>query len=162
MRMFCAGLLLFLTTGFTAAAQDAVYLIRHGEKEFSGANPALTPKGRKRAADWAEMLRNVRLDAIITSDALRTQETGEIVAQAFDLQTSAFPRGDVAGLVDTLEFDHDEDIVLIVAHAETIPRILESFGVLEDVTINQSEFANLFIVLNPSTDDPTYIHLLMP
>lgn len=162
MRILCAGLILSLATGFTAAAQEAVYLIRHGEKEISGTDPALTPEGRQRAADWAVMLGNIGLDTIFTSDALRTQETGGIIADALDLETSALSRGDIAGLVDTLEFDHDEDTVLVVAHAETIPLILKYFGVLEDVAIDQSEFANLYVVLEPSSDNPTYIHLLMP
>ena len=162
MRNFCASLIVYLAIGFAASAQEAVYLIRHGEKELSGADPALTPEGRLRAVAWAEMLGDVGLDAIITSDALRTQETGGIVASALGLQVNALPKGDVAGLVDTLEFDHEDDTVLIVAHAETIPRILEYFGVLEDVAIEQHEFANLYVVLGPSSDDSTYIHLLMP
>lgn len=162
MRLLCAGLILNLATGIAASAQEAVYLIRHGEKELSGTDPALTPEGRLRAADWAEMLRNVGFDVIITSDALRTQETGGIIANVLGLETHALPKGDVAGLVDSLEFDHEEEIVLIVAHAETIPQILEYMGVLENVTIDQSEFANLFIVLKSSSDSSTYIHLLMP
>lgn len=162
MRFLCAVLILNLATGFSAAAQEAVYLIRHGEKELSGTDPVLTPEGRQRAADWAEMLRNVGLDAIITSDALRTQETGGIIANALGLEINALPKGDVAGLVDSLEFDHEEETVLIVAHAETIPQILEYMGVLEDVAIDQSEFGNLYVVLRSSSDSPTYIHLLMP
>ena len=162
MRTFCAGLFLFLALGFPAAAQDAIYLIRHGEKELSGADPTLTPEGRQRAQDWAVMIANVGLDAIITSDALRTQETGGIIANALGLEINALPKGDVAGLVDSLEFDHEEETVLIVAHAETIPQILEYMGVLENVTIDQSEFGNLYVVLRSSSDSPTYIHLLMP
>ena len=162
MRKFSIGLLLVVATSFSAAAQDAVYLIRHCEKEPSGANPALTPEGRQRAADWSKMLQNVGLDAIITSDTLRTQQTGAIIADELGLKANAFPRGDTAGLVDVLQFDHEEDTVLIVAHAETIPRILEGLGVREDVTIDQSEFANLFAVLGPSSDAPMYVHLLMP
>lgn len=162
MRIFCIGLLLLMASSFSAAAQNAVYLIRHCEKELSGADPMLTSEGRQRAADWAEMLQHVGLDAIITSDALRTRETGAIIADALGLQANALPRGDTAALVDVLEFDHEEDTVLIVAHAETIPRILEGLGVQEYVTIDQSEFANLFAVLGPSSDAPMYIHLLMP
>jgi broad specificity phosphatase PhoE len=162
MHILFAGLLLNLAIGFAAAAQEAVYLIRHGEKELSGTDPALTPEGRLRAADWAKMLGYVGIDVIITSDALRTQETGGIVADSLGLQTSSLPRGDVAGLVDTLEFDHEDNTVLVVAHAETIPRILEYFGVLEDIDIDQDEFANLYVVLKPSSDDPKFIRMLMP
>ena len=162
MRVFSIGLLLFVATSFSAAAQDAVFLIKHCEKELSGADPALTTEGRQRAADWAEMLQHAGLDAIITSDALRTQETGGIIADALGLQANALPRADTAGLMDVLEFDHEEDTVLIVAHAETIPGILGSLRVLEDITIDQGEFANLFAVLGPSSEAPVYVHLLMP
>ncbi|RYH09601.1 histidine phosphatase family protein [Tropicimonas sp. IMCC6043] len=162
MREFCIGLWLLVATSVPAAAQDAVYLIRHCEKELSEDDPALTPEGRQRAANWAEMLQHVGLDAVITSNALRTRETGGIIADALGLDVTALPGGDTAGLLDVLEFDHEEDSVLIVAHAETIPGILESLGVMEDVTIDQSEFDNLFAVLGPSSDAPAYVRLLMP
>ncbi|MCE8548527.1 histidine phosphatase family protein [Ruegeria pomeroyi] len=161
MRMFLVALLLALT-GLPAAAQEAVYLIRHAEKELSGADPALTPEGRQRALAWAEMLRHAGLDAIITSDALRTRQTGGIIADALGLEAAAFPREDIAGLLDVLEFDHEADTVLIVGHAETIPRILAKLGLSDDVSIDQSAFANLFVVLRPASDDPVLLHLRMP
>ena len=107
------------------------------------------------------MLQNVGLDAIITSDALRTRETGAIISDALDLQTNALPAGDTAGLVDVLEFEHEEDTVLIVAHAETIPRILKSLGMKENVTIDQSEFANRVAGLGPAAEAPMYSHWRM-
>lgn len=54
MQVHILSLLMLLVTGSYAGAQDAVYLIRHCEKELSGDDPALTAEGRKRAADWAE------------------------------------------------------------------------------------------------------------
>ena len=162
MRAFFAILLALAATGTSAAAQDAVYIIRHAEKELFGADPALTPEGRRRALDWAEMLKNMGVEAISTSDALRTQETGGLIANVLGLQPTMVPANDIAGLLDTLEFDHEEDRVLIVAHAETIPHILERLGVQEDISIAQSEFANLFILLQPASGDPLYLHLLMP
>lgn len=162
MLKFVLTVLLLVTTGSSAIAQDAVYLIRHAEKQLSGADPALTSEGQKRASDWAEMLQHIGLDAIITSDAMRTKETGAIIADVLGVPSIAVPRDDVAGLVDTLEFDHETDTVLVVAHAETIPRILQTLGVLEDVTIGQGEFANLFGVLRPSSDDAIFIRLQMP
>ncbi|MGD9295435.1 MAG: phosphoglycerate mutase family protein, partial [Roseobacter sp.] len=113
-------------------------------------------------ADWAEMLQHVGLDVIITSDALRTRETGAIIGAALGLQPVALPRADIAGLTDTLAFEHEQDTVLIVAHAETIPGILSSFGVVSRVDTDQSEFANLFVLVGPMSDSPAYLHLLMP
>lgn len=154
--------LLFASAGSSVAAQDAVYLIRHAEKEPSGADPALTTDGRKRASDWAIMLKHLGLSVIITSDAQRTRETGGIIADALGLPSTLVPRDDVAGLIDTMEFDYETDTVLVVAHAETIPQILKSLGVLEDVTIGQSEYANLYGVLRASSDAPIFIRLQMP
>lgn len=162
MQVHILSLLMLLVTGSYVGAQDAVYLIRHGEKELSGDDPALTAEGRKRAVDWAEMLGNVGVGAVLTSDALRTKETGGIIANELDLEANALPTNDVAGLVDTLEFDHEGETVLVVAHAETIPRILELLGVLESISIEQSEFDNLFIVQRPSSEEPVFIHLIMP
>lgn len=108
------------------------------------------------------MLRPAGLDAIITSDALRTRQTGGIIADALGLEATALPREDIAGLLDVLEFDHEADTVLIVGHAETIPRILTKLGLSEDVSIDQSAFANLFVVLRPASDDPILLHLRMP
>ena len=162
MRFVVVSVLLLVASCISVAAQDAIYLIRHGEKELHGAEPALTPEGRQRAADWAEMLRHVGIDAIITSDALRTRETGRIIADALGLKHNALPKADISALVDTLEFDYEKETVLVVAHAETIPRILESLGVKEDIAIDQNEFANLFVLVAPSSNDPVYLHLLMP
>ena len=132
------------------------------EKELSGDDPALTAEGRKRAADWATMLGKVGVDAVFTSDALRTKETGSIIAAELDLEANALPTNDTAGLVDTLEFDHEGETVLVVAHAETIPSILGLLGVRESITIDQSDFDNLFIVQRPSSEEQVFIHLTMP
>ena len=162
MQKYTFSLILLMATGSYAIAQDAIYLIRHGEKELSADDPALTIEGRKRAADWAKMLGKVGLDAVITSNALRTRETGGIIASELDLEASALPTNDVAGMVDTLEFDHEDETVLVIGHAETIPRILQMLGMLESITIDQSEFDNLFIVKRPTSEEPVFIHLKMP
>ena len=162
MQKYIFSLILLMATSSQAIAQDAVYLIRHGEKELSGDDPALTPEGRQRAADWAEMLRKVGVDVVLTSDALRTRETGGIIAAELDLEASALPTNDITGLVDALEFDHEDETVLVIGHAETIPRILEALGVLDSITIDQNEFDNLFIVQRPSLEEPLFFRLIMP
>ncbi len=45
----------------TTSAQDAVYVIRHAEKELSGDDPAITEEGKARASAWAEMLARVQV-----------------------------------------------------------------------------------------------------
>ena len=162
MRLLLSALLAALVVPFAAAAQEAVYVIRHAEKELTGEDPSITNEGKARAAAWAEMLQHVGLDVVFTSDAKRTRETGDIIANKLELPAHVVERADTGGLTDLLSFDHEEDTVLVVGHAETIPGILKNFGAFNDLDISQTDFANLFIVLQPGSDDPRLIRLRMP
>ena len=162
MRTLIPPLLAAMVLSCAAAAQEAVYVIRHAEKELTGDDPSITPEGEARAAAWAEMLQNVELDVVFTSDAKRTQETGNIIANRLGLPIHSVDRADTTALIDMLSFDHDDDTVLVVGHAETIPGILESLGAFNEIEISQSDFANLFILLQPEADEPRLIRMRMP
>jgi len=143
-------------------AQEAVYIIRHAEKESSEPDPRLTGAGRERAAKWAKMMRLADIDVVITSEARRTRETGGTIAQELDIPQKQLPANDVSGVVDMIQFDHEEDTVLVVGHTETIPSILSGLGVSEPVHLDQDEFANLFIVTIADEGTPRMIRLIMP
>ncbi|PLX43580.1 MAG: hypothetical protein C0605_03820 [Hyphomicrobiales bacterium] len=162
MRAIALAVWLIISAGLPVAAQEAVFIIRHAEKELSGADPSITKAGKLRAAAWAKMLRHVGLDVVFTSDAKRTRQTGEIIAASLGLPLHARNRADTAGLTDTLSFDHEEDVVLIVAHAETIPGILQNLGVSGNIKVSQADFANLFIVAQPGSDKARLLRLQMP
>jgi len=154
--------LLAIIVSFPAAAQEVVYVIRHAEKEIIGEDPSITDEGKARAAAWAEMLQHAELDVVFTSDAKRTQETGAIIAEILELPTHSVDRADSTGLTDVLSFDHEEDVVLVVGHAETIPAIIESLGAFNEIEISQTDFANLFIVVQPGGEELRLIRMRMP
>ncbi|WP_417733430.1 phosphoglycerate mutase family protein [Roseovarius sp.] len=162
MRALLPPLLAAMGLSCAAAAQEAVYVIRHAEKELTGDDPSITDEGEARAAAWAEMFQNVELDVVFTSDAKRTQETGNIIANRLGLPTHSVDRADTAGLIDMLSFDYDESTVLVIGHAETIPGILESLGAFNEIEISQSDFANLFLLLPTDTEEPHLIRMRMP
>jgi phosphohistidine phosphatase SixA len=145
-----------------AQAQEMVFLIRHAEKEASGKDPKLTGAGRERAGDWADMLQFGGIDVVFTSDTTRTRETGQIISESLDVPRKEVSREDVAGLMDLPEFDHADEKVLIVGHAETIPSILSGLGVRNTVEVSQDDFANLFIVTAGDEGAPRMIRLIMP
>lgn len=144
-----------------AAAQESVMLIRHAEKE-AGADPHLTESGRDRARRWAEMMRDSGISAVITSNFQRTRETGGIIAEALGIERSEVEANDVAGLLDILGFDHEDDRVLIVGHTNTIPAIISGLGVADTVTIGEDDFANLFVVTPIAGGGGAMIRLRMP
>jgi len=145
-----------------AQAQEMVFLIRHAEKEASGKDPKLTGAGRERAGDWADMLQFGGIDVVFTSDATRTRETGQIISESLDVPRKEVSREDVAGLMDLLEFDHADEKVLIVGHAETIPLILSRLGVSDMIEISQDDYANLLVVTPGPDDEPALVRLRMP
>lgn len=160
--LFLFSLWFLCAPGLSVQAQEAIYIIRHAEKELTGEDPKLTDIGRKRAAAWAEMLMHAKLDVAITSDARRTRETGEIIAKTLGLPKKEIPKQDVTGLVDLLQFDHEEDSVLVVGHTETIPNILAKLGVVDVVEISKDDFANLFILFAPGSGERQLVRLRMP
>jgi broad specificity phosphatase PhoE len=164
MRRFVFATLLScgLASVFPAHAQEVIYLIRHAEKEASGTDPRLTPAGRERAVAWAEMFRHSEIDVILTTDAQRTRETGGIISRSLGAPREELPREDIARLIDLLQFDHADDTVLIVGHAETIPSVLSNLGVFDTIEISQTDYANLFVLTTGSGDEPSLVRLRMP
>ena len=49
--------------------------------------------------------------------------------------------------------------VLIVGHSNTVPDLLKRLGVKDAITIAESEFDNLFVVVRPASGEPTLIRL---
>jgi phosphohistidine phosphatase SixA len=162
-RRLAAGLAVAaLTCAVTpSGAQEAVFVIRHAEKR-QGDDPELTVAGRARAVAWAGMLGPAGIDAVLTTEARRTRQTGAIIAGALDVGHAELPMADIAGLTDRLVFDHAEDRVLVVGHTETIPAILSGLGVPEAIEIGQEEFDRLFIVAFFEGGAPSLVALRMP
>ncbi len=71
-------------------ADLTIYLMRHGRTESNeenrlvgaGGNAPLTEAGKEVIAETAETLKNVRFDAVYTSELGRTQETADMVLEA--------------------------------------------------------------------------------
>jgi phosphohistidine phosphatase SixA len=143
------------------AAQEIVYVIRHAEKEPSGADPVLTPAGERRASTWARFLELAGLDAVLTSEAKRSRQTGSIIAGLPRLETRAATGMDGIALADIAQFDYEDSRLLIVGHTETIPGILKGLGVQEPVEVRAEEFDRLFILFNTGSDDAQLVSLRM-
>jgi broad specificity phosphatase PhoE len=69
-----------------------LYLVRHGETEWNAigrlqghTDIPLNDRGREQAAVIARDLANERIGSVITSDLMRAQQTGEIVARDLGL-----------------------------------------------------------------------------
>lgn len=129
-------------------ATTTYYLIRHSEKDQSdktNRNPHLTEKGRKRAENWSTILKNVKFDAVYSTDYNRTKETATPTAKANGLELKFYdPRN-----MDMVKFKKDTKgkTVLIVGHSNTTPMFTNRLlGKKKYEMMNENNNGGLYIV----------------
>lgn len=145
----CFGLVL---AAAEAAAQQTVFVVRHGEK-ISDEDERLTEAGRARAARLSEMLKRSGITAIYSTDTERTLGTARPLADALGLKIGIYEAKAMSGQVDSDAFverlhrEAPHGIVLVVGHSNTIPSLLSALGCPDAVTIAGDEYDNLFVVV---------------
>ena len=156
-----------------ASDPQLVFLVRHAEKAASapapvtGApspsmtapldDPPLSAAGHERAARLAAMLRSADIRNIFSTEFLRTRQTAAPTAQAWHLETIAVAAKDSDGLLAQLR--QSKGNVLIVGHSNSVPDLLKRLGIREEVTIPETEYDNLFIVVRSEAFELSLVRL---
>jgi 2,3-bisphosphoglycerate-dependent phosphoglycerate mutase len=135
----------------TALSQKAVYLARHAEKAESLADPPLSQAGVERSKALARLLKNADIRAIYVSDTRRTQETAQPLATCLGLSPVVVPMGDPGKTFDKIRADQPNDVVLIIGHTNTINELIMKWEPTAAVTLAESEFDKIFIVIPEGT-----------
>ncbi len=126
------------------AGTVSVILVRHAET-VEGGDPGLSPQGRARAERLSRMLEFSGIDAIYTSELKRTRETAAPVSDLTALEPVVLPAADVGGLARTLKKGHRGQLVLVVGHSNTLPRLAEALG--EPIpAIAEDDYGNLYLL----------------
>jgi broad specificity phosphatase PhoE len=154
-------LVLFALLGVTTTvnAQQVVYIVRHAEQRGMAEDTPLTEVGQRRAHGLATILEHSGITAIYTSELRRTRQTAEPLADALGLRIRQVPRTDTGALVRQIQQEHPDGRVLIVGHTQTIPLILRGFGHPDEVTVDMSDYDNLFFVVRDASAQPVLIRL---
>ena len=139
----------FLSGTLAAAEPHAIFLVRHAERAaISGRVPSdtgLSAAGRARAQNLAEALRDAKITAIFTSEFKRTQETAAPLAQSLGGRPEVIPADDLRSLVAKIRAARGN--VLVIGHSNTLPQIINALGVSSRVTVAESDYDNLFLVV---------------
>ncbi len=148
-RALLASLILAATSS-GAAAQATIFLVRHAERNDGGAggmavDPPLSAAGRARATALAAMLKDAKLTAVFATEFKRTQETALPAAQAHHLTVTNVKSDQEASLVEKLKAA--TGAVLVVGHSNSVPKVIAGLGITTPLTIGDTEFDNLFIVM---------------
>ncbi len=163
-----AACALLLVSTVSAAAQQTVFVVRHAERADAvpagtapmtapQTDPPLSAAGHERAARLATMLRSADIKQIFTTEFVRTKQTADPTAQALKLNIGPISSKDLDALI--LRVTSAQANVLVVGHSNTVPDILKRLGVKDVVTIADTEFDNLFVVVRPAAGDPALIRL---
>lgn len=125
------------------------YLIRHAEKvrnNKNNQNPHLTREGKLRAKKWANtVLKDVKFDAVYSTDFHRTKNTAEPTARKHKLDLVMYDPMSMD--MEAFKNETSGKTVLIVGHSNTTPMMVNKLiGENKYDEINDSEFGTLFKV----------------
>ncbi len=134
------------------AVVTTVIVVRHAEKAAGGGeDPHLSDEGRARAAALAQALDGAGVDAVITTQFVRTGETAgptardaRVVPEVLTVRWDSVARNaaDVAAAVRR----HSGGVVLVVGHSNTVPDIVAALGASKPDAICDSEYDRMEIV----------------
>ena len=134
----------FLPQSYSLAEEYTIYLVRHAEKQKESDDPKLTRCGNFRANQLAEMLKNVELEKVYSTQYLRTMSTATPTAVKQGLSIKQYAPSSLHQLARQIK--QDKKSVLVVGHSNTTPELLKTLTGLDIGKISESEYQHLFQV----------------
>lgn len=131
------------------AAQTVVYLVRHAEKAYAGADPPLSETGRRRAIALADRLAPVGIDRILSTDYRRTRDTVAPLADRIGVAIELYEPARMEELAEALR-SGPGGTVLVVGHSNTTPALVSLLGGVPGDPIAEDEYDRLYEVELPS------------
>jgi phosphohistidine phosphatase SixA len=154
------ALAVLLVAGLSPWASAAtIILVRHAERN-AGMTPdvLLSPRGEERARELARVLKDANIRAIFTTEVRRTQQTAEPAVEEFHLRPAVIPAKDVDTLVSRLQALPDDETVLVVGHADTVPFVVGRLGGAVPA-IAATEYDRLVVVVTSRKGKPAVLTL---
>ena len=137
---------------FPKVDNDAIVmvLVRHAEKMTDKKDPDLTPEGKARANNLANIMKNAALDKIYSSTFKRTFMTAMPTIQAYNNKDHGSYRTDkVTSFIDTLLEHEKGKRFLIVGHSNTTPAILNHLlGNRVYHNIEENDYGKIYVAVS--------------
>lgn len=119
-----------------------IYLVRHGEKEAIGKDPALTAQGLQRARNIATMLGKAGIQYIFATPTTRARQTAQPLADRSGLKVELYDPRTPQTLVAKVKGLSGP--VLVVGHSNTLPELVRLFGGQAGEEITDNEFDRVY------------------
>jgi broad specificity phosphatase PhoE len=146
------GVLLAVAAVDVRAQSTVVVLVRHAEKVDDSRDPPLSEAGERRAEALAAALGDAGIQAVYTTQYVRTRDTAAPLARAVGVDpVIVASAGDAAAnAAATAAHIREHNVgrtVLVVGHSNTVPAIITALGGADVGKIGDDEYFHLFIVL---------------
>lgn len=133
---------------YTEPTISTFYFIRHAEKDRSNpenVDPELNQKGLGRAMHWAEILNDVALGAIYTTDYERTAMTAAPTSVKQDITVQYYDPETIN--IEQFKADNLNKKVLVVGHSNSTPEMVNKIiGQDKYYDMDDHDNGSLFIV----------------
>lgn len=151
-------ILLFSFTSFSQNTTTFIVL-RHAEKADNSKDTNLSAEGLIRADELRKTLAPVDVNAIYSTPFNRTKQTVTPLATGKGIAITEYPANKpYEEFVNELIAAHQGKTVVIVGHSNTVPEILKVLSQNNfNVTINENQFDNLFVVTLTDGQKPTVV-----
>ncbi len=164
--LLLCSLILFLFVDISRARYQSddittFILVRHAEKMDDSNDPELSPEGYKRAELLADMLSKTSIDAVYSTNLIRTKETVRAITeengvdlQFYDTQT---PSETASGWIEK----HRGEVILISGHSNTTPTFANALLGRDHFQdhFDESDYGNLLIITLTDSVEPRLLHL---
>jgi len=134
---------LFMNTA-AYAESFTLWFSRHAEKTDEKEDPKLTAAGQVRANQLAIMLQHAGVEAVYSTDTLRTQLTATPTAEQSGVTIQLYDHANADALARTLM--QKQENALIIGHSNTIPDLVRLFDG-EAPDLSEEEFGDVFQVV---------------
>jgi len=130
------------------ADETGYYFIRHAEKERSNPkdnNPELNREGKLRALNWAYFFKEIPLEAIYSTNYIRTISTAQPIADDKNLPIIIYNPNELN--IKIFMKENQGKLILVVGHSNTTPKLVNA--ILGDQKFEQmqdNDNSSLFIV----------------
>ena len=121
------------------------YLIRHAEKKADKKDPEINNEGIKRTKKWLTIFKEIKFDAVYSTDYKRTKQTAKPIA---DINGKAILGYNPRELYDPgFKYNTTGKTVLVVGHSNTTPNFVNKIlGEEKYKQIDENIYGNLYIV----------------
>ena len=150
--LLLVGLSVAIAAPALAADPSVVYLVRHAEKATDSKDPNLTADGTLRAAALANVLEDLPITDVYSTDYNRTKATATPTATGHKLQVQIYDPSKPEAMLDEVR---KPGVHLVVGHSNTAPALVEALGGDKSEEIDEMEYDRLSVVFLDENGEAT-------